>query len=69
MRRSRSRRRNGYGSLQATSRPGVVSEDEDDAGAFEGQGSPEESETYEFDVQLKVWRRSKANLWRTPSFD
>lgn len=27
-----------------------------------------EDNTFEFDVQLKLWRRSKANVWQAPDF-
>ena len=29
-------------------------------------GDAEEQEAYEFDVRLKVWRRSRANIWMSP---
>lgn len=29
----------------------------------------ENDQGYEFDVQLKVWRRSRANLWRASVLD
>ena len=50
--------------MSAAPRPEVVSENEEE----DYEGSDDEK-TYEFDVQLKVWRRSKANMWRTLSFD
>lgn len=62
MRRTRSRSRRGM-----ARRPEVVSEDENEDRVF-GQDDGSE-EGYEFDVQLKVWRRSRANMWRSPSFD
>lgn len=61
MRRSRSRRRLGRSKVRSV--PEVVSEDEQE------EVVNQESETYEFDVHLKVWRRSRANMWRSPSFD
>lgn len=53
----------------------MVSEDDDEErhdtrrSRIEDYEDVEESRSYEFDVQLKVWRRSRANMWRTPSFD
>lgn len=46
---------------------GMISEDEE-MGII-GRADAESEPAYEFDVQLKVWRRSRANVWRPPSFD
>lgn len=64
--RSRSRRGDGYGSsVIERARPEGLSEDEEED--LQDYDDLEDS-NYEFDVQLKVWRRSRANIWRTPSF-
>jgi len=68
---SRSRRINGFGGgTSRRQRPEVVSEDEkeESEGTLQGTDGLDES-TYEFDVQLKIWRKSRANIWRVPSFD
>lgn len=49
----------------------MVSEDEEET---EEGGSLTHDEfkgrwSYEFDVHLKVWRRSRANIWESPSLD
>ena len=48
----------------------MVSEDEKEESedTLQGTDGLDES-TYEFDVQLKIWRKSRANIWRVPSFD
>jgi len=67
--RSRSKRRHGYGAaVSGKGRPEVVSEGEEKRSVVGEDGSPGELEgRYEFDVQLKVWRKSRGNLWRAPS--
>jgi len=46
----------------------VVSEEEEDRPDPTEDFDDFQEGRYEFDVQLKVWRRSRANIWRTPSF-
>jgi len=68
--RSHSRRRHGNGAAaRGKGRPEVVSEDEDEDRSVVGEDGNNEEGEYEFDVQLKVWRRSRANVWRTPSIE
>lgn len=45
----------------------MVSEDEDNRSVVQDDSLRDLEGTYEFDVQLKVWRKSRANFWRTPS--
>ena len=70
--RSRDRRRHGLGRINGKGRPEVISEDEDEDWKEKNvsqDASVLHENAFEFDVKLKVWRRSRANLWRTPSFD
>lgn len=65
--RSLSKRRHGYGAAaRAKVKVELVSEGEEAENAAGDDGSLGQGR-YEFDVHLKVWRNSRANVWRTPS--